>query len=84
MTTGTVTTGTKTERRLDDKRWLMSVRSDLDTDAGEWSRKPDGSGSGQSKGQAIASYLDVILTELGYPVSPHECPRCGLAHRASR
>ena len=65
-------------RRIDDPKWLRSVRDDLESKADAWARSPDP--GGVSKAEAIGRYLDAILTELGCPPPPHRCPECGNEH----
>lgn len=68
------------KRHIDDRKWLESVRSDLDSKPEEWV-VPVHSGA-TNKLQALGSYLDTILNELGVPSPPHKCPRCGALHQS--
>ncbi len=69
---------TTESRRIDDPRWLATVRADLDSNASSWIVKTDPAGI--SKLQAIGTYLDIILRELGVPRHTHLCPICGAEH----
>lgn len=63
---------------IDNPKWLEGVRDDLDTAAEDWAlqTKPEG----VSKLNAIGSYLDTILNELGVCGRLHDCPECGTRH----
>jgi ABC-type Fe3+-citrate transport system substrate-binding protein len=65
---------------VDNPVWLAMVRDDLDSDTKDWMIRT--SPDGISKLQAIGTYLDTILTELGYPPTEHKCDKCGKTHRA--
>ena len=64
---------------IEDPQWLAAVRRDLDSDAEAWVVRTDPT-SGISKLNAIGSYLDTILTELGHKGRLHECPECHAEH----
>ena len=65
-------------KKIKNKQWLAGVRRDLDSKSEEWA-KPSSSHS-ISKMEAIGIYLNDILTELGFPPRPHDCPLCGKTH----
>lgn len=66
------------KRRIESDLWLRAVREDLDSKADAWIAKTPL--EGMSKLETIGSYLDVILTELGYPPTKHKCPECDNVH----
>lgn len=53
----------------EDKRWLASIRSDLDSDPTDWVVPPGEPDDyrGISKASAVESHLDRLLTSLGHP-----------------
>lgn len=65
---------------IEDAKWLRGVREDLDSKADVWVKRTPS--EGVSKLEAIAGYLDTILTELGHQGRRHACPDCGIEHMA--
>jgi len=74
--------GTDKALHIEDESWLRNVRADLDSSADDWVVKP--SSDGISKLQALGSYLDIVLAELGHKGRLHECPECGVGHLSPR
>lgn len=72
----------KAKRHINNEQWLLGVRHDLDSKHEVWAVKTRPSDI--SKLECIGSYLDIILTELGYPGALHDCPECGVRHLGER